>query len=153
MVLVLVSDPERQKDCEALLGPVSNEKMADLVSLGKLITDYVGEGEQMAGADAAGLDEDIGVAVEVSAALQSSTLVLGFDRSSEDFVLLSCHALWFWLCDVTVLERMDMLGIKCLTKVVVLGDLPASLVRMPLRDNRRLELMLQLWLRKKSVWQ
>ena len=40
-------DPEKQKEVEGLLGPVSSEKFADLTTLGKLITDYVGEGEEV----------------------------------------------------------------------------------------------------------
>lgn len=66
IALPLLPDPERQKQCEDLLGSTSNERLAELIAIGKLITDFVGEGEQMPGGDAAGLDEDIGVAVEVS---------------------------------------------------------------------------------------
>lgn len=58
------TDPERQKECEELLGPLSSERFAELVALGKLITDYVGEGEAVAPNDEDRLDEDIGVAVE-----------------------------------------------------------------------------------------
>jgi hypothetical protein len=35
------------------------------VAIGKLINDFVGEGEAVPGGDGEGLDEDIGVAVEV----------------------------------------------------------------------------------------
>lgn len=59
-------DPERQKECEELLGPLPSERFAELVVLGKLITDYVGEGEAVVGPnDEDAIDEDIGVAVEV----------------------------------------------------------------------------------------
>lgn len=64
-----LKDPERQKEVNGLLGPVPDEKFAQLVALGKLITDYVPEGEAAlaAAAEANGegaLDEDLGVAVE-----------------------------------------------------------------------------------------
>jgi hypothetical protein len=60
------TDPERQRECAELLGPLPNERYAELVALGKLISDYVGEGEAVAAGDEGeGLDEDIGVAVEV----------------------------------------------------------------------------------------
>lgn len=58
-------DPERQKECEELLGPLPSERFAELVALGKLITDYVGEGETIVPNDEEGIDDDIGVAVEV----------------------------------------------------------------------------------------
>eukprot|EP00879_Flechtneria_rotunda_P008744 GHRR01009158.1.p1 GENE.GHRR01009158.1~~GHRR01009158.1.p1 ORF type:complete len:300 (+),score=98.06 GHRR01009158.1:181-1080(+) len=58
------TDPERQKECQELLGAISNEKFYELVVLGKLITDFVGEGEQITPNEGGGLDEDIGVAVE-----------------------------------------------------------------------------------------
>jgi pre-mRNA-splicing helicase BRR2 len=66
LLTCLHADPERQKECESLLGSFSNERFAELVAIGKLINDFVGEGEAMAGGDGEGLDEDIGVAVEVS---------------------------------------------------------------------------------------
>lgn len=59
-------DPERQKELNSLLGEVSNEKFAQFVALGKLITDFATE-EELAAAAATGdgaLDEDLGVAVE-----------------------------------------------------------------------------------------
>ncbi|KAF6257784.1 RNA helicase, activating signal cointegrator 1 [Scenedesmus sp. NREL 46B-D3] len=59
-----MTDPERQKECESLLGSFSNERFAELVAIGKLINDFVGEGEAVPGGDGEGLDEDIGVAVE-----------------------------------------------------------------------------------------
>ncbi len=57
-------DPDRQKECGELLGPVPDDKFAQLVSLGKRITDWVGEGEAGGGEGGGGLDEEIGVAVE-----------------------------------------------------------------------------------------
>jgi len=48
------ADPERQKECELLLGPISNERFAELVAIGKLISDYVGEGEVLAAGDGEG---------------------------------------------------------------------------------------------------
>ncbi|WIA19957.1 hypothetical protein OEZ85_005838 [Tetradesmus obliquus] len=59
-----MTDPERQRECESLLGSFSNERFAELVAIGKLISDFVGEGEAVPGGDGEGLDEDIGVAVE-----------------------------------------------------------------------------------------
>lgn len=59
------ADPERQRECEELLGPLTSERFAELVALGKLITDYVGEGETIVPNDEEGIDDDIGVAVEV----------------------------------------------------------------------------------------
>eukprot|EP00887_Chlorella_sp_A99_P002917 scaffold6.g2917.t1 len=65
-----LTDPARQKEVSALLGPVPDEKFAQLVALGKLITDWVPDVAAAAAAAAAGeggeglLDEDIGVAVE-----------------------------------------------------------------------------------------
>lgn len=61
------ADPERQRECEDLLGPLPSERFAELVALGKLITDYVGEGEAVVPNDEEGIDDDIGVAVEVRA--------------------------------------------------------------------------------------
>jgi len=66
----VLPDPERQKECEELLGPLPNERFAELVALGKLITDYVGEGEAVV-PNEDGIDEDIGVAVEVRAGWSS----------------------------------------------------------------------------------
>jgi pre-mRNA-splicing helicase BRR2 len=63
------ADPERQKECEELLGSLTSERFAELVALGKLITDYVGEGEAVALTDEDRMDEDVGVAVEVSTAV------------------------------------------------------------------------------------
>ncbi|KAF8063039.1 BRR2A [Scenedesmus sp. PABB004] len=61
------TDPERQRECEALLGSLPNERFAELVAIGKLITDFVAEGDAAAAAaagDGDGIDEEIGVAVE-----------------------------------------------------------------------------------------
>jgi hypothetical protein len=61
-------DPEKEKEVQGLLGELPSDKFANLVAVGKLITDFSvdapgdGEGEPGAGADA--LDDDIGVAVE-----------------------------------------------------------------------------------------
>lgn len=65
----LSKDPERHKEVNRLLGEVSDERFAQLVALGKLITDFVPEGEQERKGDGDGdgdgaLDEDLGVAVE-----------------------------------------------------------------------------------------
>ena len=38
--LTLVQDPARHKDVDALLGPVPDERFAQLVALGKMITDF-----------------------------------------------------------------------------------------------------------------
>lgn len=58
-------DPERHKEVDALLGAVADEKFAQLVALGKLITDWAPEDVILAGAEGeATLDDDIGVAVE-----------------------------------------------------------------------------------------
>ena len=59
-----LKDPERQTECQELLGPLSNEKFADLVNLGKLVTDYLAEGEEIAVGGNDTLDDEIGVAVE-----------------------------------------------------------------------------------------
>lgn len=72
------ADPQRQKECEELLGVVTNERYAELVAIGKLINDFVGEGEAVApGADGEGIDEDIGVAVEVRSQEQRPVRVQG----------------------------------------------------------------------------
>ena len=63
-----LKDPERHKEVNAVLGSVPDEKFAQLVALGKLITDFVPEDEVAAAAAADGadgtLDEEMGVAVE-----------------------------------------------------------------------------------------
>ncbi len=57
-------DPDKHKEINALLGEVDSGKFADVVALGKMMTDYSVD----AGVDDAGagdiLDNDIGVAVE-----------------------------------------------------------------------------------------
>ena len=60
-----MQDPERKKEVVGLLGDLSDERFADLVELGKRMTDFTTE--PLAGEDAAPgdmLDDDIGVAVE-----------------------------------------------------------------------------------------
>ncbi|KIZ00496.1 pre-mRNA-splicing helicase BRR2 [Monoraphidium neglectum] len=60
-----LTDPARQKEVNELLGPVADERFAELVAIGKLINDWVApgaEGEVVAGDT---LDQEIGVAVEV----------------------------------------------------------------------------------------
>lgn len=59
-----LQDPERKKEVVGLLGEVSDERFADLVELGKRMTDFTTQ--PVAEATAAGdmLDDDIGVAVE-----------------------------------------------------------------------------------------
>ncbi len=58
-----LTDPQRQKEVSELLGPVDNDKFDELKAFSRLITDYVGEGEEATAGDA--LDEEMGVAVEV----------------------------------------------------------------------------------------
>ena len=62
-------DPDKQREVEALLGPLAPERFAQLVALGKLITDWAPAGGAVAGGGGGdggdgGLDEEIGVAVE-----------------------------------------------------------------------------------------
>lgn len=61
-------DPDKHKELIGLLGELPDERFADLVALGKHITDYSAAAAAANGAaeDAAGdaLDDDIGVAVE-----------------------------------------------------------------------------------------
>ncbi|KAL4451451.1 hypothetical protein ABPG75_007113 [Micractinium tetrahymenae] len=61
-----MTDPARHKEVDSLLGPVEGAKFAQLVALGKLITDYASPEEAaIAAAGEEGmLDEEIGVAVE-----------------------------------------------------------------------------------------
>ncbi|XP_072962861.1 DExH-box ATP-dependent RNA helicase DExH12-like [Typha angustifolia] len=63
-----VKNPDKKKDIEKLLNPISNQLFDQLVSIGRLITDYQDAGDA-AGAAATNvndvtLDDDIGVAVE-----------------------------------------------------------------------------------------
>ena len=48
---------------EALLGPLESDVFAQLVAMGKLITDYKSEAD-LAAMTEEGIDDDIGVAVE-----------------------------------------------------------------------------------------
>ena len=59
-----MQDPERKKEVVGLLGEVSDERFADLVELGKRMTDFTTEptAEDTTAGDM--LDDDIGVAVE-----------------------------------------------------------------------------------------
>ncbi|DBA74615.1 TPA: DExH-box ATP-dependent RNA helicase DExH12 [Trebouxia sp. C0005] len=56
-------DPERQKECEELLGPVGDDKFTYLKDVGRLITDF-SQPDDEPGAPGDALDDDIGVAVE-----------------------------------------------------------------------------------------
>jgi len=58
-----VQDPERQKECEELLGPVGDDKFTYLKDVGRLITDF-SQPDDEPGAPGDALDDDIGVAVE-----------------------------------------------------------------------------------------
>lgn len=44
---VCCQDPEKQKECEALMGSMSSDAFARFVSIGKLITDFVPESERL----------------------------------------------------------------------------------------------------------
>lgn len=57
-----LKDPDRQKECQQLMGLCDDEMFSQLVRLGKMINDYSAEGEEPQPADT--LDEEIGVAVE-----------------------------------------------------------------------------------------
>ncbi|XP_058110373.1 DExH-box ATP-dependent RNA helicase DExH12-like [Magnolia sinica] len=64
-----VKNPDKKKEIEKLLNPISNQLFDQLVSIGRLITDYQDGGDAVGSAangSAAGeaLDDDIGVAVE-----------------------------------------------------------------------------------------
>jgi len=58
-----MTDPVRQKEIEGLLGPLESDMFAQLVAMGKLITDYKSEADLAQMAEE-GIDDDIGVAVE-----------------------------------------------------------------------------------------
>ncbi|KAK4355976.1 hypothetical protein RND71_024947 [Anisodus tanguticus] len=71
MLAVLKNDnfknPEKKKEIEKLLNSISNQMFDQLVSIGRLITDYQDGGNASASAAADGdeaLDDDVGVAVE-----------------------------------------------------------------------------------------
>lgn len=60
-------NPDKKKEIEKLLNPISNQLFDQLVSIGRLITDYQDGGDAAGPTNAAtdeGLDDDIGVAVE-----------------------------------------------------------------------------------------
>lgn len=63
-----IKNPEKKKEIEKLLNPISNQLFDQLVSLGRLITDYQDGGDALGSSAANGndeaLDDDIGVAVE-----------------------------------------------------------------------------------------
>ena len=58
-----LQDPERQKECEELLGPIGDDKFTYLKDVGRLITDF-SQPDEEPGAPGDTLDDDIGVAVE-----------------------------------------------------------------------------------------
>ena len=58
-----LQDPERQKECEELLGPIGDDKFTYLKDVGRLITDY-SQPDEEPGVPGDALDDDIGVAVE-----------------------------------------------------------------------------------------
>ena len=58
------NDPERKRGVDAIMPGLSSEKYASLVTIGKMITDWVAAGEAEAAAAGETLDDDIGVAVE-----------------------------------------------------------------------------------------
>ncbi|XP_009787289.1 DExH-box ATP-dependent RNA helicase DExH12-like [Nicotiana tabacum] len=61
-------NPDKKKEIEKLLNPISNQVFDQLVSIGRLITDYQGDGDAAAVTGAGdgdeALDDDVGVAVE-----------------------------------------------------------------------------------------
>ncbi|BBM97599.1 pre-mRNA-splicing helicase BRR2 [Marchantia polymorpha subsp. ruderalis] len=57
-------DPDKKKEIEKLLNTMSQERFTQLVSIGKLISDYHEAGEGVVGGAGEALDDDIGVAVE-----------------------------------------------------------------------------------------
>ncbi|KAL3697093.1 hypothetical protein R1sor_011169 [Riccia sorocarpa] len=57
-------DPDKKKEIEKLLNSMSQERFTQLVSIGKLISDYHEAGEGVTGGAGEALDDDIGVAVE-----------------------------------------------------------------------------------------
>eukprot|EP00897_Mesotaenium_endlicherianum_P008156 jgi/Mesen1/7369/ME000381S06604 len=59
-----LKDLEKKKEIEKLLNSFSNERFAELVAIGKRISDYQEEGDVVAGTAGEALDDDIGVAVE-----------------------------------------------------------------------------------------
>ncbi|PPD87630.1 hypothetical protein GOBAR_DD15441 [Gossypium barbadense] len=62
-----IKNPDKKKEIEKLLNPIPSQVFDQLVSIGKLITDYQDGGDGAGGAAAngdEGLDDDVGVAVE-----------------------------------------------------------------------------------------
>ncbi|KAA3481398.1 DExH-box ATP-dependent RNA helicase DExH12-like [Gossypium australe] len=62
-----IKNPDKKKEIEKLLNPIPSQVFDQLVSIGKLITDYQDGGDGAGGAAANGdedLDDDVGVAVE-----------------------------------------------------------------------------------------
>ena len=63
-----LKNPERKKDIEKLLNPIPNQVFDQLVSIGRLITDFRDAGGDADGYNATNnedaLDDDVGVAVE-----------------------------------------------------------------------------------------
>ncbi|GFH22738.1 uncharacterized protein HaLaN_20250, partial [Haematococcus lacustris] len=55
-------DPEKQVECEELLGPLPADKFASLVTIGKLITDWVSEADAPPPDNP--LDTELGVGVQ-----------------------------------------------------------------------------------------
>lgn len=60
-----LSDPERRSDIEKLLGSLSENDFATMVSLGKMITDYTPPDQRAGGGEKDTLDDEVGVAVEI----------------------------------------------------------------------------------------
>lgn len=63
-----LKNPDKKKDIEKLLNPIPSQVFDQLVSIGRLITDFQDAGSDAAGSNAANgedaLDDDVGVAVE-----------------------------------------------------------------------------------------
>ncbi|KAK8661996.1 hypothetical protein V6N13_091584 [Hibiscus sabdariffa] len=62
-----IKNPDKKKEIEKLLNPIPSQVFDQLVSIGKLITDYQDGGDGAGGSAAngdEGLDDDVGVAVE-----------------------------------------------------------------------------------------
>ncbi|OMO90989.1 hypothetical protein COLO4_18725 [Corchorus olitorius] len=59
-----IKNHDKKKEIEKLLNPIPSQVFDQLVSLGKLITDYQDGGEAVCGNGDEGLDDDVGVAVE-----------------------------------------------------------------------------------------
>ncbi|KAK8489510.1 hypothetical protein V6N13_016696 [Hibiscus sabdariffa] len=63
-----IKNPDKKKEIEKLLNPIPSQVFDQLVSIGKLITDYQDGGDGVGGSAAngeEGLDDDVGVAVEL----------------------------------------------------------------------------------------